>query len=64
MIDNDPNPGVMTPAKQHAWLAYYKSLAEDPVSTPEERQRGKDMLRKGDKLGIRDLRDVNAEDLA
>lgn len=64
MIDNDPNPGAMTPAKQHAWLAYYKSLAEDPVSTPEERQRGKDMLRKGDKLGIRDLRDVNAEDLA
>lgn len=62
MIDNNLN--VMTPAKQHAWLAYYKSLAEDPASTPDERQRGKDMLRKGDKLGIRDLREVNAEDLA
>ena len=54
----------MTPAQQRAWLAYYQSLANDPDATPEERARGKDMLAKGARLGIRDLNDINAEDLA
>lgn len=54
----------MTPAQQRAWLAYYQSLADDKDATPEERKRGRDMLVKGAKLGIRDLNDINAEDLA
>ena len=54
----------MTPAQQRAWLAYYQSLANDPNATPEERTRGRDMLAKGERLGIRDLNDINAEDLA
>ncbi len=54
----------MTPAQQRAWLAYYQSLAADPTATEEERKRGKDMLAKGERLGIRDLNDINAEDLA
>ena len=54
----------MSPAQQRAWLAYYQSLANDPNATPEERARGKDMLAKGERLGIRDLDDIDAEDLA
>ena len=54
----------MTPAQQRAWLAYYQSLATDKSATPEERKRGEDMLAKGARLGIRDLDDINPEDLA
>ena len=55
---------AMTPAQQRAWLAYYQSLANDPTATEEERKRGKDMLAKGEWLGIRDLDAINPEDLA
>lgn len=54
----------MTPAQQTAWLAYYQSLATNPDATPEERKRGKDMLAIGAKIGIRDISEVKAEDLA
>jgi hypothetical protein len=54
----------MTPAQQTAWLAYYASLRDNPDATPEERARGEDMLKKGAKLGIRDLSEIHAEDLA
>lgn len=54
----------MTPAQQRAWLAYYQSLANDASASEEERKRGKDMLAKGERLGIRDLNDINPEDLA
>ena len=54
----------MTPAQQTAWLAYYASLRDNPDATAEERKRGADMLAKGAKLGIQDLSDINAEDLA
>lgn len=46
----------MSPAYQRAWLAFYRSLAGDANATPEERQRGKDMLAKGDILGIKDFK--------
>lgn len=42
----------MTPAQQRAWKAYYTALRDDPEATPEERQRGTDMLAKGEVLGI------------
>lgn len=51
----------MTGAQQRAWLAYYASLANDEDATPDERQRGKDMLAKGAKLGIKEF---HPEDLA
>lgn len=54
----------MSPAQQRAWLAYYQSLANDPDATPEERKRGADMLKIGERIGIRDLNDIHAEDLA
>lgn len=54
----------MTRAQQAAWLAYYACLRDHPDSTPEERQRGIDMLKKGAKLGIVNLNDIAAEDLA
>ena len=54
----------MTPGQQAAWLAYYTCLRDHPDSTPEERKRGADMLKKGTALGIRDLADLAAEDLA
>ena len=54
----------MTPAQQTAWLAYYASLRDNPDATPEERKRGEDMLKKGAKLGIKDISEINPEDLA
>lgn len=54
----------MTPGQQAAWLAYYTCLRDHPSSTPDERKVAKDMLAKGDKMRIRDLTDVNPEDLA
>lgn len=54
----------MTPAQQRAWLAYYQSLANDQNATPEERKRGKDMLAVGERIGIKNLDDIHAEDLA
>lgn len=51
----------MTPAQQRAWLAFYACLRDDPDATPEERQRGKDMLAKGAQLGIKEF---HPEDLA
>lgn len=54
----------MTPAQKQAWIAYYTALRDSPDSTPEERKRGADMLAKGERIGIHDLSDINAEDLA
>jgi hypothetical protein len=55
---------AVTPGQQAAWLAYYTCLRDHPSSTPDERKVAKDMLAKGDKMRIRDLTDVNPEDLA
>lgn len=49
---NYPEELTMTPAQQHAWIAYYTTLRDDPDAEPEERQRAIDMLGKAEYMRI------------